>query len=217
MEDVTKFDATKYKEAVAESTGTDVSEVVVTDVDYEVKVGYDLPLAITEPQAIEAIADQQGVPESAVSVTMPNRRLRSVRWLSTISVEATITTKDSAIVSEIVEKASDTTALEESFKKTLNQDVPVEVKTAPKAIVQVETLIETVGRQPPQAPTAAFLETKLEETLGVPVKPSLENLEVERIFAESDDFAFDEETAGCLDVRSAVLFPILCLAMLIHT
>jgi len=117
IQDVKNFDADDYKQSVATNSKAKVDQVVLASVNYQVEVDYELPVGITRPDAIKAIAKYQSVEEAAVSLA---RCPGGGGWRT---VTATITSKAAEAVPAIAKKAAEPSVLEQSFKKTLEAEV----------------------------------------------------------------------------------------------
>jgi len=171
MADVRNFDISKYTESVAAVSGISESKVIVTSLDYQVKVGYSLPDTVTVSQATAAIASLHNVGITAVSVTK-TRRLSTGRFLAAQSFEATITTGNANIATTIAAQVGDTAKLATELSLA---DAEVSVASQAKTLVKLQTQFQTVGELV-EPPDASSLEKELEQNLGVPVTASVTNI-----------------------------------------
>lgn len=164
LADVTSFDVETFKEQMASQAGMAASAIEIERVDYKVDVTYNFAEAITESQAITAVASAAGVSESQVSVTITNARrlfdasLRTARRLQAVNVEASIRTATATAVAAIKTGVSDSTAVAAAVQTATGKAVTATVAVAPVTKVEVVTAMK--------AATAPVLTSSQLATIG---------------------------------------------------
>jgi len=157
MDDVSKFNTTKYVESVvaASPTVSQAADVTVKSVQFQVEQKYSFANTVTSDEATTAIADLHGVNPATVSVTKEERRLRrrlnTVRSLSDVaSFTAIVTTESASEAAAIAIKAVNKSAVTASLKSTLGLDTDpaVAVDGVPKKTVTVDVELSTAGIRP---------------------------------------------------------------------
>lgn len=196
------FDEGAFVAAVAKAAGADASDVETTVV-FNIAVGYQFSVAVTEDQAIAAVADSNGVANADVTITSlgnaggSDPRLRRLSGTGN-SVEATIKTEDKAKATSVQESnAGDAAAaaLTTKLGELLGKPVEVTKTKEPEATVSVKTSITTTSA------TAAKSLADTKDTIGTAVASDL-SLDVNvtaAITTETDIAEALEEAAGKAD------------------
>jgi len=173
MEDVTKFDATKFVESVS-SSQEGAEEVVVESVSYQVEVQYTLPETLNETDVRSTIAGAQGVPVENVNATKKSaRRLdASLRRLQGAAWDVIIKTSDASAVNSIATKAADKEAIQAAAQDLGIKDVTVDVTSAPKKKVNVQFKVKSKpdAAEAVQTVDVTALSKELGDKLGVTVE-----------------------------------------------
>lgn len=178
MGDVTKFDTTKFKEAMASASSVSADKIEIGKVEYKTKVSYSLAEAVTELAAKEAIASSCGVPESRVEYTFSWRRLSERIRLAT-SIDAIISTQTASEVSGIATNAANATKLKQAFTD-LGLTVTPSVARQPKNSVVVKTMLKgEAGAAAPEVPAPEAIHRSVSDKVGTTVVATILNIDNE--------------------------------------
>jgi hypothetical protein len=171
--DFSSFDVTKFVESVSNTTsGTAVGHVKVTQTEYTVEYTFSFANVtdVTAAGVKTAVANQCGVSESAVTVTLPGgRRLFGGRRLTAGTAEVNVKSTNASAVVASRQSASNPTAFVSQLNTVLSLSLPVPAVTPPKLGVQVSTKIISTSQTPVAAPDSTQLTTKLASTMNVNV------------------------------------------------
>jgi len=175
MDDVTKFDTNKFKEAMAAASSVSADKIEIGNLEYKTKVTYSMPATVTEAAAKKAIARACNVPESRVEVMVSSRRLSEFRRLAT-TIDAIISTQTASEVSSIATKAADAAALKQAFADGGLTAEPTVAKE-PKNSVIVNTMLKgEAGAAAPEAPPASTIQSQVSTKVGTKVVATTSNV-----------------------------------------
>eukprot|EP00929_Paragymnodinium_shiwhaense_P114584 TRINITY_DN8302_c0_g1_i1.p1 TRINITY_DN8302_c0_g1~~TRINITY_DN8302_c0_g1_i1.p1 ORF type:complete len:2437 (-),score=786.04 TRINITY_DN8302_c0_g1_i1:84-7394(-) len=179
---VADFDQTRYMESMAAAAGLDKSQVEVVAVEYTLSTSYDFPAGttITTAQATTAVANANGVAESAVTVTVSGARRLAAdveRRLAGVTVAAEIKTTDASTAQAVTTSAANAASLSTALSAATGQTIPAPTVTqAPAVSVAVQTKLVSTTSQAVQAPAADALSTKYQEVSGKTVTAAVANV-----------------------------------------